>query len=36
MNITTAEQMNVEKLEDMSSGKADYTIVVPERMTKTY
>ena len=36
MNITTVEQMNVEKLEDTYSGKADYTIVVPERMTKTY
>ena len=36
MNITTVEQMNVDKLDESSRGKADYTIVIPERMTKTY
>ena len=36
MNISTVEQMNVDKLEESSKGKADFTIVVPDRMTKTY
>ena len=35
-NITTVEQDNVEKLDKEHFGKADFIIVTPARMTKTY
>jgi uncharacterized iron-regulated protein len=34
--ITTVEQDDLEKLDEESQGKADYIIVVPKSMTKTY
>ncbi len=36
MTITTVEQKDVKKLSDESLGKANFIIVVPEDMTKTY
>jgi hypothetical protein len=36
MTITTVLQENPDGLEESSAGKADFTIVVPERMTRTY
>ena len=36
MTITTVEQKDVEKLSDENLGKANFIIVVPEDMTKTY
>ena len=35
-NITTVEQDNLEKLDKEHFGKADFIIVTPSRMTKTY
>jgi hypothetical protein len=35
-NITTVEQDNLEKLDKEHFGKADFIIVTPLRMTKTY
>lgn len=34
--FTTVEQTDIDKLEESHFGKADYIIVVPEDMTKTY
>lgn len=36
LTITTIEQAKVEELEAENQGKADFTILVPENMTKTY
>lgn len=35
-NISTVEQDNIDKLDKEYQGKADFIIVVPSRMTKTY
>ena len=34
--ITTVMQENAVELQEESTGRADFTIVVPERMTRTY
>ena len=36
VTLTTLEQTDLDGLIDENVGKADYTILVPERMTKTY
>lgn len=36
VTVSTVEQVSLEALEEGNKGKADYTIVVPEDMTKTY
>ena len=36
VTVTTLEQAEVDRLIPENVGKADYTILVPERMTKTY
>jgi uncharacterized iron-regulated protein len=36
MTITTVEQSQLEELEEENQGKADFTLVVTDKMTKTY
>jgi len=36
LTIKSAEQVSVDSLEEANSGKADFTLVIPETMTKTH